>query len=41
MVLLTGVDVGVLLHIRFLMESLAAKFARERSGVAVNQQMCG
>lgn len=39
--LLTGMNVGVFLHVGLLMESFATKFARERSSVAMDQQMCG
>lgn len=39
--LLTGVNVGVFLHVRLLMESFSAKLAREGASVAVDQQMCG
>lgn len=39
--LLTGVDVGVLLHVRLLMESFAAVLARVRAGVRVDEQVGG
>ena len=38
---LTGVDVGVLLHVRLLVEALATELARIRSRVRVDQQVCG
>lgn len=41
MVELTGVNVGVLLHITLLMESLAAVAAGIRPRVAVDEQMGG
>lgn len=37
---LTSMNVGVFFHVRFLVESFAAKFARKWSGVAMNQKMC-
>lgn len=39
--LLTGVDVGVLLHVGLLMEALATELAWVRSRVRVDQQVCG
>ena len=36
---LTGVYVGVFLHVWFLVESLAAILTRERTRIAMNQQM--
>lgn len=39
--LLTGMNVGVFLHVGLLMKSFAAKFAWERPSVAMDQQMCG
>ena len=38
---LTGVDVGVLLHVGLLVEALATELARVRSRVRVDQQVCG
>lgn len=34
-------NVRVLLHVGLLVEALAAKLARVRSGVRVDQQVCG
>ena len=39
--LLTGVDVGVFLHVRLLMEALATELAWVRSRVRMDQQVCG
>ena len=36
---LTCVDIGMLLHIRFLVEALAAVLTRVRSGVGMDQQV--
>ena len=36
---LTGMDIGVLLHIRFLVETLPAVLARVRPRVGVDQQV--
>jgi len=38
--LLTGVDVGVLLHVGLLVEALATELAWVRSRVRVDQQVC-
>jgi hypothetical protein len=39
--LLTGVDVGVFLHVGLLVEALATELAWVRSRVRVDQQVCG
>lgn len=40
-IILTGVDVGVFLHIGLLMESFSTKLARVWSRVRVDQQVRG
>ena len=40
-VIITGVNVGVLLHVGLLVEALAAELARVRTRVGVDEQMCG
>ena len=37
---LTGMNVCMFLHIGFLMESFSTVWARERSGIGVNEKMC-
>jgi len=37
---LTGMNVCMFLHIGFLMESFSTVWARERTGIGVNEKMC-
>ena len=41
LLVLTGVDVGVLLHVGLLVEALATELAWVGSRVRVDQQVCG
>jgi hypothetical protein len=41
LLVLTGVDVCVLLHVRLLVEALATELTRVRSRVRVDEQVCG